>query len=79
MAIYQFRCKCGEEFQEMQSPHQEHRAPCPKCRKKAKMVFTSFSTRSGFTEGFDVAAGRHFNTDRQRNNFIAENQMRRIR
>jgi hypothetical protein len=50
-----------------------NKSECPKCGSPGKRVFTSikiFQT-SYFKEGFDPGLGKDFNSDRQRNEYLA--------
>jgi putative FmdB family regulatory protein len=45
MPIYEYKCeKCGNVFEKL-SKTNEKTATCPKCLKKAKKIFSSFSAK----------------------------------
>ena len=78
--VYEFRCDpCGEMFQEDQSPHQEHRADCPRCGLGARRLWSSFSFVVDFRPGFDMGLGEYCDTKKDRSESVARNNLRRIR
>jgi len=37
---YDYRCRCGVEFEDFKRIEARHTARCPRCRKQAKMIFS---------------------------------------
>ncbi len=54
---------------------------CPVCGQKAERLYTKGRIKivMDFTDGWDSGAGRYFATARERNNWVAEKGIRRIR
>ena len=53
---------------------------CPVCGSRVERKFSSPPVfRMEFSAGWDMGAGRHFDTKRQRDNWIAERGTRKIR
>lgn len=80
MAIYPYRCdKCSRDLEVMQSPQEAHEATCPSCGDRCRRVYTTFGISVDFRDGLDVGAGRHFNTKRERENFLSQSNLRRVK
>ena len=77
--IYQFRCEQHGDFEEWQDINQDHSAVCPTCYKKARRVYTPTRYSVDFTPGFDWGLGEYIDTKRQRENIVAESDLRRIK
>ena len=76
MAIYPFRCdRCKTQWDQVGSPLSDATSVsvCPKCKAQGKRVYTSFKIyqTSYFRSGFDPGLGKDFDSDRQRNNYLA--------
>lgn len=76
MPLYPYKCKtCGKEEDFLLD--YEHKDPLC-CNNPMERTFTTFGFSVDFKEGWDAGAGRYFDTKRERNNWIAENNLRRI-
>ena len=77
MPLYEFECdKCGRlitEFYDMNNLGK------PKCCGDVRRKYSPAYTVVDFRDGFDVGLGKYFNTARERNNHIAERNIRRIK
>jgi len=52
MPLYDYKCPhCEEEFEEFRSIAERATAPCPKCKKDAEKVLSSFFTTGGSRDG----------------------------
>lgn len=76
VAIYPFRCEtCKAAWDQLGSPLSEatSKSTCPKCGEPGKRVWTGFKVykTAYFISGFDAGLGKHFDTDRQRNEYLA--------
>jgi len=72
MPLVEFQCKKHEVFSEVLSPSQEYRASCPICHQEGRRLWSDFNFSVTFNAGYDVAADRNFNSERQRDNWLAE-------
>ena len=80
MPFYPFKCDdCVEAFEEFQKLKETHKGYCPKCGKEGKRVWTPVNFALDFKYGFDVGAGKYFDSNRQRNNYITEQGLRRVK
>ena len=80
MALYQYKCpKCGADYEVFQGIEEDHKYVCEICNVKADRVWTPFAFNFDFWYGFDEGAGKYFDSNRERNNYIAEKGLRRIR
>jgi hypothetical protein len=54
---------------------------CPVCEQPAQRIWSirSMKTKAEFSDGFDMGLGRSFYSQRERDNYIAEKGIRRIR
>lgn len=77
--IYQFRCEQHGDFEEWQDMNDEHSANCPTCNSIAKRVYTPVRHSVDFRPGFDWGLGEYIDTKRQRENIVAESDLRRIK
>lgn len=75
---YQFRCeKCGKEFEVEQAIKDAHGAI--HCGEKAQRIYNTLATSWSWRPGFDYGLGKEFGSQRERDNYIAENNFRRIK
>lgn len=87
MALVPYVFKCVNPACEMeQEPYDdylerdtEHKSHCSLCGKKAQRIFSLAGFTIDFTPGFDVGLGRHIETKAERENYIAENGIRKLR
>lgn len=80
MPLYPFKCdKCNREEDEFQSANQEHTLLCPRCKAEMRRVFTPATTVVEFTPGWDMGAGKTFDTKRERDTYLSEKGLRKIR
>ena len=77
MPLYEFTCDiCGRSLTDI---YEYDNIQIPKCcKKRMRRVFSPFRTIIDFRSGWDEGLGRYFNTARERNNYIAEHNFRRI-
>jgi len=79
---YPFKClKCGKGFEELQSiKARDHKGFCPDCGSPGKRTWGTFSFSFDWDfhhNVFDHGAGRTFESSRERDTFLDENNMRR--
>lgn len=81
MQIYPYKCKeCGELVELPQPVHDvQHQEVRCKCGGVAKRVWTTFGIDVDFKDGFDEFAGAYFSTKKERDNFLAENGLRKTK
>jgi predicted nucleic acid-binding Zn ribbon protein len=79
MPLREYKCTCGNSQDELFSADYPSTMICAKCGGRAKYSFGGATFRVDFRDGYDVGAGEYFNSNRARNNFIAENGLRRKR
>ena len=84
MALYVFSCdnpKCDVGEEEIFMHMNEYHIPqCRKCGKEMRRIFksVSFSFNFDFTPGYDTGLGEYCDTKRQRDNFVAQKNLRRV-
>lgn len=79
MPLYQFRCpKCGKEIEELLPFDHDNPLCAEHSHGKMEQVLTPFSFSIDFRDGFDIGAGRNFNTARERNAYLQENNLKRM-
>lgn len=80
MAIYPFKCdKCQTEEEKFLKPDEDHTAICPKCGEDMRRVYTPFTTVVEFRSGWDMGAGKYFDTKRERDTYLSVKGLRKIR
>lgn len=79
MPLREYRCRCGHAQDELICGDYPDEVVCEQCGGKAKYRFAPAAFKFGFRDGYDWGAGAHFNSDRERNNYIAEKGLRRLR
>lgn len=78
MPLYEFKCEqCGKIITEMYDMNGIRKPTC--CGKRADRKYSTFTKIVDFRDGFDAGLGKYFNTARERNNYIAEKNLRRIK
>jgi len=78
MPMYEFTCDtCGKSLTDIYDYDNIGKPLC--CKKHMRRVFSPFRAIVDFRDGWDEGLGKYFNTSRERNNYIAENNFRRIR
>jgi len=78
MPMYEFKCdKCGGSLTDIYDYDNIGNPLC--CKKPMRRVFSMFRAIIDFRDGFDIGLGKYFNTARERNNYIAEHDIRRLR
>lgn len=71
MPIYEYRCEEHGKFEELEENPKKHRA-CPECGGIAARVWSApGKPLIAFRAGYDTGAGQYFNTERQRQNWLA--------
>jgi len=78
MPLYDYQCQICGTTHEYLLP-MDHKAPLC-CGKETLQVFKvpHYPTVS-FHEGFDIGAGRYFSSERQRDGWLKDNNLRRIK
>ncbi len=82
MPQYRFKCdECGQECTEILSVNQERSAKCDQGHDMRRLWDAPTKHRLDFIEGYDIGLDRTFDTQRQRDNYLAENAdtVRRVR
>ena len=80
MPLYEFRCKCGNQFEEVLSITDETEGTCPICGRKTREQKYSLSGHVVyFREGFDYGLGEYVKSERHRQNICAENNLKHIK
>ena len=78
MPMYEFVCdECGKVLTDIFNYDNIVNPAC--CGKKTRRKFSTFTKVMDFRDGWDAGLGRNFNTARERNNFIAERNIRRMK
>ena len=79
MPYYPFKCEdCKTTFEEYQRISDDHKAVCPGCGKKAQRIWNMpFAFSFDFKYGYDIGAGAYFDSNKQRNEYIARHGLRR--
>ena len=76
MPLYEFECKeCGKVTEVVRDMND--RTP-PVCHGKMRRKFSPFRTIVDFRDGYDIGAGKYFNTARERDYHLAKNNLRRV-
>lgn len=80
MPIYEYRCKCGEEFEDLKLMNDKkfRKSKCPKCGKLAKLVPSLFGFVFDFKPGFQIGLDRYIDTKKQREDVCRELGVSRI-
>jgi hypothetical protein len=78
MPIFDIECKEHGKQEIMSSGTTMY---CPVCEKEAKRLYSidRMKITVDFTPGWDMGAGKVFNTKMERNNWLAEKNYRRVR
>jgi len=84
MPLYDFRCtnkKCETEVFDIFIASNDVRkgCACPDCNTKARRIYSAASFKFDFKAGFDAGAGQHFESAKQRDNYIGSHNLRRIK
>ena len=85
MPFYEYRCttdgctKKGRIVQEIQNMHDPHIAKCSKCGKMMQRRYSLGGFTIDFSPGFDPGLGEYCNSKRERENFISQKGLRRIK
>jgi predicted nucleic acid-binding Zn ribbon protein len=61
-----------EEFFHMSD---DYKLKCPECKKAMRMKFSATPFYFGFTPGHSVSTGQYFDTQKQKNDFLAANNL----
>lgn len=79
MPLYDYQClECGDTKEYLLD--MEHEAPVCRCGGKMAQIYrTPHYPTVSFHEGYDIGAGRHFSTEKQRDGWLKDNKLRRIR
>lgn len=81
MPLFDLECRnCDHKLKDELFPMgKTPRKKCPECGKMMRQIYTNgASFRMEFRPGFNIGAGEHFETKRQRDTFYRENGLRRI-
>lgn len=76
MITYDFKCdSCTFVQTRFEEPEKVHDTEhfCPHCKAKMRRLFASPSIRVAFRAGHDPYTGQDFDSQRQRENYMAEN------
>jgi len=83
MPLRSYNCGCGNTWDELIDGEYPEYMECPRCGWPAKYrwAVTTFSApvqnfRVDFQPGYDLAAGRHFDTKKDRDNWLGKNNLR---
>ena len=82
MPLMEYRCPVHGAFTELVSHRTDHYKShaCPECGSDSPRVFTSPAIHVvEFTAGFDRSANQYFDTKRQRDNWLQEKGLRKIK
>lgn len=71
MPIREYECTCGKKYEELFADEYPKTIPC-ECGDRAHHRFSTFATVVVFRPGIDWGLGEHFDTARQRDNFLAK-------
>ncbi len=78
MPQYEFECdQCHSKKTILYDMNDIGKPEC--CKKPMRRLFSPFRTIVDFRDGFDIGLGKYFDSARQRNNYIAANNISRIR
>lgn len=70
MPVYEFICdECGKTTEEYFKADSIGKPEC--CGKPMRRIFTNPGMRIGFRAGYDIGAGKYFDTDKQRHEWMA--------
>ena len=79
MPLREYQCKwCYNSFDELFNGDYPKNLPCPVCKGTADYHIAPASFKFGFWYGWDAGAGKEFDSDRQRNNYLAENGLEKV-
>jgi putative FmdB family regulatory protein len=73
---YDFKCdSCTFVQTRFEEPEKVHDTEhfCPQCKEKMRRVYSSPTIRVAFRAGHDPYTGQNFDSQRQRENYMAEN------
>lgn len=74
MILYDFKCDiCGFMDSIFKDPENLIEHTCPKCDEKMRRIFSSPTIKIAFRAGHDPYTGMDFDSQRQRENYMAEN------
>ena len=77
MPVYPYKCHtCGKQVEHL-LPFDHDDPFC--CGDVMAYQFTPFSFSVDFKDGWDDGAGKYFSTKRERDTWVSENNVRRIR
>jgi putative FmdB family regulatory protein len=80
VVLYLFKCrKCNHRQEELQEPDEPREATCIECGSPMYQSWDSLGISWQFTEGFDPALGKNFNTQRERDYYVETNNLRRVK
>lgn len=83
MPLYEYQCKnknCDTGIFEQYKPMKERKSgKCPSCGRKGSLLISKTRTIISFREGYDPGLGKYFSTQRDRDGFVEENNLRRVR
>ena len=75
-----FDVLCPDHGTQEAFAHDSANTSCPLCMKPAKRVWNAPATfRIDFTPGWDMGLGKHVNSKQERDNILAEKNLRRVR
>ena len=80
MAFYDFFCdECGQAYEAQQRMMEKHEYECPACKKPARRIYSATFHNVDFRYGWDVGMGQYVDTKKDRETFMREKGLRRIR
>jgi len=78
VALREYKCECGNVFEELISGEYPKTYPCPECGKLGEYRFGLPIVRIPFTYGWDPGAGKYFDSQRQRDTHLDKNNLVKV-
>jgi DNA-directed RNA polymerase subunit RPC12/RpoP len=79
MAMREYQCAdCGHITNELFDSSYPSSVECENCGATASFKFSTFRSIMVFRDGYDWGAGEYFDTQRQRDNYLAEHNLRKV-
>ena len=80
MPLREYGCAaCGKVTVKLFEDGYPKTVDCDHCGERASHQYSTFGISVGFRDGYDHGAGAYFNTARERDNYLAEHNLRKWR